>query len=217
MTRIFFILIVAVTLAAGCNKSASVNPESAPGTTAATGAQQQSAEQNNPPVKTKLSVPMDRAGERITKKSFGTYVEPGNSPVSPEKFTGYHTALDFEIFPGEEDAEVVVRTICAGKLLSKRTATGYGGVTVQSCTLNDQPVTIVYGHVRLSSVTAAVGDVLEKGQQLGVLGKGFSAETSGERKHLHMGVHKGTAIDIRGYVPSQAQLSAWLDPSPFIE
>jgi hypothetical protein len=161
--------------------------------------------------KTGFGDPIAQASARITKKHYGTYVTPQNSPVQPEKFTGYHTGTDFEILPGEEDADVEVKAICNGKLLQKRTATGYGGVAVQACTYQGQPITIVYGHLKFTSITPTVGQELAAGDHLGILGKGYSSETSGERKHLHLGIHKGTSINILGYVQSQGALSGWLD------
>lgn len=156
-------------------------------------------------------VPIDQARDRVTKKPFGLFVEPGNSPVDPEKFRGYHTAVDYEIFPGEESAAIVARAICDGKLLQKRTATGYGGVVVQECTINNQAVTVVYGHLQLSSIEKKIGESFVKGEDIGVLGKAFSAEAGGERKHLHLGIHKGTSVDIRGYVQNQSELGNWID------
>lgn len=32
------------------------------------------------------------------------------------------------------------------------------------------------------------------------LGNGYSSDTDGERKHLHLGIHLGEVVDIRGYV-----------------
>lgn len=164
-----------------------------------------------------LGLPLDRTLDRVTKKPFGIYVSPMSSPVSPEKFTGYHTGADFEIFPGEENINVSVSVVCAGKLLLKKYASGYGGVAVQSCKLESQDVTIIYGHLRLSSITLKVGDQLKVGDTLGVLGKGYSTETDGERKHLHFGIHKGTAINILGYVQNSADLSNWLDPLKYLK
>lgn len=161
--------------------------------------------------------PTSRAKERITKKPFGIYITPKTSPVQPEKFSGYHTGTDFEAFPEEANTDVPVMAICEGKLLQKRTATGYGGLVVQACDVDGESITVVYGHVRLSSVTAKVGDVLKRGGQIAMLGKGYSSETSGERKHLHLGIHKGTSVVILGYVKNQSALSSWLDIKPFLE
>ena len=155
--------------------------------------------------------PISRPQERVTKKPFGIYITPKTSPVQPEKFQGYHTGTDFETFPEEADTDVPILAICTGKLLQKRTATGYGGLLVQACNLDGQAVTVVYGHIKLSSVSAKVGDELKRAEQIAVLGKGYSSETSGERKHLHLGIHNGTSIVILGYVQSQSALSAWKD------
>jgi len=156
-----------------------------------------------------LLTPLDRAGERVTKKPFGIFITPESSPVTPERFRGYHTAADFETFPDEQNSEVRVRAICSGPLKVKERASGYGGVAVQACVINGSPVTVIYGHVKLSSVT---GTNFSAGEVIAVLGKGFSTETDGERKHLHLGIHKGDSVNIRGYVSSQSDLSAWLDP-----
>ncbi len=155
--------------------------------------------------------PMERALERITKKPFGLHVRPTDSPVSPERFSGYHTAVDFEVFSDEATAAVSVNAICSGPIRVKRTATGYGGVLVQECHIAAQAVTVIYGHLKLTSIQKQVGNELQRGETFAVLGAGESAETGGERKHLHLGIHKGTVIDIRGYVASAAQLNEWID------
>ncbi len=154
---------------------------------------------------------------RITKKTFGLYVTPSNSPVSPEKFTGYHTGVDFETTPDEANIDIPVPAICEGTLLLKKYATGYGGVAVQSCMLYGQPVTIIYGHLELASIMPGIGQQLKKGETIGILGKGYSTETDGERKHLHLGIHKGLVINILGYVQKQPELSGWLDPMQFLK
>lgn len=158
-----------------------------------------------------MMAPLSHAAERITKKMFGTKVSPGHSPVSPERFTGYHTGTDFEIFDDEKDTDVQVNVICTGKLLRAGTASGYGGYAVQACILDGHDVTVIYGHLRASSIKAPIGSKLMIGQPLGVLGKGFSTETDGERKHLHLGIHRGTAVNIRGYVSTQSALKDWID------
>ncbi len=163
------------------------------------------------------SAPIDQWQLRVTKKPFGIYVSPTNSPVTPERFIGYHTGVDFETFPDEQNTDVNVMAICDGKLLVKEYASGYGGVAVQQCRIDNQDVTVIYGHLKISSITAAKGQALATGEKLGILGKGYSAETDGERKHLHLGIHKGTAVDILGYVQTQAELSGWLDVIKYLQ
>lgn len=159
-----------------------------------------------------LSAPMDRVDERITKKPFGKYVHPQDSPVNPERFTGYHTAIDLEAFPEEAEKDVPVKAICSGPLLQKHQASGYGGVAVQACRIQNEPITVIYGHLALSSIKTKKGEELKKGEEIGLLGAGFSPDTDNERKHLHLGIHKGEEINILGYVQSQQNLSDWIDP-----
>ncbi len=158
-----------------------------------------------------FSLPLTDALSRITKKAFGLYVTPKNSPVQPERFSGYHCGTDFETTPEEKDADVPVRAACDGTLARKKTASGYGGVAVQRCKLGTQDITVIYGHLRLASITANVGDMLTHGQRIGLLGTGYSEETDGERKHLHLGVHKGRDISIKGYVQTKSELDGWID------
>ena len=159
-----------------------------------------------------FSLPIFPATERITKKPFGIYINPENSPVNPEKFQGYHTGVDFETLASEQDSEVPVFTICTGKLLYKKQVSGYGGVAVQSCNLQDQAVTVLYGHLKFNSITANIGEELKAEHPLGILGQGYGSETDGERKHLHLSVHLGPAVELKGYVQNKAALESWLDP-----
>lgn len=162
-----------------------------------------------------VAKPIGRPAERITKKPFGILVDPKTSPVQPENFSGYHTGTDFEIFPEETDRNVPVFAVCAGRILAKKVAMGYGGVLVLSCSLDDQPATIIYGHLDLKSVEKEVGDEIKTGEQLGLLGAGYSRETYGERKHLHLGVHKGSEVNLTGYVKTEKSLENWLNPCDY--
>ena len=164
-----------------------------------------------------FSSPISNALSRITKKLFGIYVSPNNSPVSPEKFTGYHTGVDFETTPEEVNIDVPIYAICSGKLLVSKFGRGYGGMVVQSCILNNQPITVVYGHVRLTSVKAKIGDNIQTGNFLANLGTGYSSETDGERKHLHLGIHKGSAPNTSGYVSNKNLLSNWIDFEQYLK
>jgi hypothetical protein len=156
--------------------------------------------------------PLEKWAERVTKKTFWLRVSPKNSPVSPEKFSGYHTGVDFEIIEWEKDAEIAIKTICSGPLLMKKWATGYGGVVAQKCEFNKEPVIVVYGHLKLASVQTAINTELKAGDQLGVLGKWYSVETGNERKHLHLSIHKWSEVNIRGYVSTEWELGQWLNP-----
>lgn len=150
---------------------------------------------------------------RITKKPFGKYVTPENSPVSPERFTGYHTGADFEVEEGEDPHNLEVRAICDGIMYHANRVNGYGGVIVQTCEHNGEPVTVVYGHIWLKSVTKQNGEKIQKGDVLAVLGKGYSEETDGERPHLHLGVSRGEELNLRGYTEDADEAyEKWIDP-----
>lgn len=207
MRKIFLILIIAF-VAAGCQASQS---------TQKTGQKQETASstQNIVPVKD-FAMPISNALARTTKKLFGSYITRQNSPVQPEKFKGYHTGTDFETFAEEQNADVPIYALCSGKLALKKYASGYGGVAVESCTINGAEATIIYGHLRLSSIGTEVGQTTKTGEQIGVLGTGFGQETDGERKHLHLGIHKGNTINILGYVQNESDLENWIDPLSII-
>jgi len=159
----------------------------------------------------KLVPPIDNWSERTTKKPFGIYITPKNSPISPERFIGYHIGVDFEVFSNEQNTDVQIFAVCKGPLVVKKYASGYGGVAVQQCKLDNQDITVVYGHLKLSSVDASLGQQLSTGEKIGILGKGFSVETDNERKHLHLSIHKGKLVDILGYVQTSEELNDWID------
>lgn len=161
--------------------------------------------------------PLNQAAERVTKKIFWLKVSPKNSPISPEKFTGYHTWTDFETFPTEKNTEVSVRAICDGPILLKKWATGYGGVVAQRCQLDKKTVTVVYGHLKLASISASINAELQTGDIIGILGKWYSSETDGERKHLHLSIHEWSTINIRGYVTTSEGLKEWKDPMKYLK
>jgi murein DD-endopeptidase MepM/ murein hydrolase activator NlpD len=160
--------------------------------------------------------PLAKALMRVTKKPFGIYITKKTSPVQPEKFSGFHTGVDFETTDEEQKIDVAIYVVCDGPLKTKKSATGYGGIAVQGCKIENKDVTVIYGHLRLSSVTTKLGAELKAGDKLGVLGTGFSSETSGERKHLHLGIHLGPGISILGYVQDKTALSQWLDATTYL-
>lgn len=157
-----------------------------------------------------VSIPLPDAKERITKKPFGIYITPQNSPVQPEKFQGYHTGTDFETFPEEQDKEVPIYAICDGGAISSGHVSGYGGLLIRNCSIDGQKVTVLYGHLVLASLPKTNTDI-KKGQRIGILAPADSSESGFERKHLHLGIHKGDTIDYRGYVNAKNQLESWVD------
>lgn len=156
-----------------------------------------------------LKEPVSDFEARITKKQFGTYITPATSPVQPEKFTGYHTGVDVEFTDVAADVPVVA--MAAGKVIESRTASGYGGVMAIQHTINGSSYIGVYGHLDPATMLPK-GREVAAGAQIALLGDHNSAETDGERKHLHLSVVRGTTLIIAGYVSTQSELSKWIDP-----
>ncbi len=133
------------------------------------------------------------------------------------KFYGYHAAVDVEYSsPADANKPVPVRAVADGTVVYKGSVAGYGGLMIIR---HERPesVTSLYGHVRLSDAPVKVGDAVTAGQTIAYLGQGFSADTSGERKHLHFGIHKGPSIDLQGYEQSMATLNTgWYDPDSWL-
>lgn len=156
-----------------------------------------------------LANPIAEFKTRITKKTFGLYVTPQNSPVHPEKFTGYHTGVDVEYTNVTTD--VLVYALADGTIIYSNWVSGYGGVLIIKVSINGAPHSVLYGHLR-PSILPAVGAKFKKGDQMAVLGTGYSTETDGERRHLHFAVLSDARIDLKGYVQNKSDLSGWLDP-----
>lgn len=156
-----------------------------------------------------LADPIADFKPRVTKKPFGLYITPQNSPISPEKFTGYHTGADVEY--QDVTSDVPVYSLADGKIVLSRNASGYGGVMIIEFTLGGIKHSALYGHIRPSSFVS-VGTGVSKGEQIGLLGTGYSAETDGERRHLHFAMLSDNRIDLLGYVQNKSELSGWLDP-----
>lgn len=165
----------------------------------------------------KLQMPIAGGLTRVTKKPFGLYVSPASSPVDHDIFEGFHTGIDFEVTVLEQNTDVVITAACDGPVIFKQWARGYGGVLVQACQLDGFDVTVIYGHMKLDSIPHAVGQILTAGDEIGMLGQGFTRETDGRRKHLHFDIHQGSELNILGYVPTEEDLKNWLDPRPLLE
>lgn len=155
--------------------------------------------------------PLENFKERITKKPFGIYITPTDSPIQPERFQGYHTGTDFEIFLSEENEDIEIKSICSGNIIFKDRVKGYGGAIVQSCYIDSQPVTVIYGHLDSDKSTINTDDHIEKGTHISSLADNNSYYSGYERKHLHLGIHKGENIELRGYVSNKDELADWID------
>lgn len=159
-----------------------------------------------------LSWPLQRATYRPTPLHFGLYVtpDPEKNPINPpERFEGFHVGTDFEILGGEKNADVHVYAICSGEVIYSEFAEGYGGLVIQKCTI-DEPVIVLYGHLQLDSLPR-VASVLTAGEKIAVLAPAKSHDSDDNRKHLHLGIHKGTTPVFLGYVQTEAELTNFID------
>jgi len=69
--------------------------------------------------------------------------------------------------------------------------------------------------LKLASIQKNAGNNLAAGETIGILGADKSVETDGERKNLHLGFHKGTSVNILGYVQNKNELLDWLNPCDY--
>ncbi len=163
--------------------------------------------------KASLVEPTQEFKSRITKKTFGQYITPQDSPIQPERFTGYHTGVDVEFT--DTSSEVPVRAIASGKVELAQSVSGYGGVVVIHHTLEAKPILVLYGHLAPSALPK-VGKEVVAGEIIGRLGAGGTSETDGERKHLHFAMLKKSTLDLAGYVSIKSALDAgWYNPLDF--
>jgi len=173
--------------------------------------------QQTPAQEKAIHEPIENAKAHITKKPFGIYITPQNSPVQPERFSGYHTGTDFEVTSDELNKEVPVFAISDGVILEIRKVSGYGGVIIQSAKINGENTTVLYGHILINeSFTPTKGDNISKDTKIATVAPNKSEYSDGERKHLHAGIHKGTDISYAGYVNTKTELSAWLNIENFL-
>lgn len=157
-----------------------------------------------------FSLPVANFKERITKKTFGLYVTPQNSLVQPERFTGYHAAVDVEY--QDITPDVPVFALADSNVVYSEIVSGYGGVFVLNLQLDGVGHSALYGHIRPTSLPS-IGETFKKGEEIALLGTGYTFETDGERRHLHFAVLSDDRIDLKGYVQLEAELSGWIDPS----
>ena len=153
--------------------------------------------------------PVEGYTERKTEKWFGKYVQ--------DRFTGYHAGDDIEFTSaGDQAREVPVVAIADGEVVRVGRVSGYGGLLVVRFVINGRIITALYGHIDLGSTTLRPGDLVTRGQFLANLGDHASAETDGERKHLHFGLYEGSDGRVNGYESTEAGLTHWYDPSVFL-
>lgn len=146
----------------------------------------------------------------ITKKPFGIFVTPEDSPVSPERFRGFHTAADAEL-----PADTPVFAVADGVVVRSGRVSGYGGFVAIEHQRGSERFVSIYGHLDPARLPAR-GVRVRAGEEIGVLGVAFSDETDGERAHLHFGIYTGSGVNVAGYVSSRDDLTPWRDPVAFL-
>lgn len=161
----------------------------------------------------KIHPPIDGWEERITVKPFGIFVTPDNSPVELERYNGFHTGVDFEAHKEEKDKDVAIKAICKGEIIQLNEVSGYGGLIVQSCKIDGEKVTVLYGHVDIESDKTVVkrGDAVKAEEEITILASENSRLNGLERKHLHLGIHRGEGIEYLGYVTDKDRLDEWIN------
>ncbi|OGJ61901.1 hypothetical protein A3C37_03725 [Candidatus Peribacteria bacterium RIFCSPHIGHO2_02_FULL_53_20] len=158
--------------------------------------------------------PIPSARNRPVALTFGMHVttDAKENPIDPpERFDGYHAGLDYEVSASELDEEIPISAICSGSVLYSGFAEGYGGVLTQRCNISDASVTVIYGHLDGDGL-ASEGTILAAGDRLGKLAPARSFWSDLNRKHLHLGIHKGEVPDMRGYVQEPMELEEFIDP-----
>ncbi len=168
--------------------------------------------------------PMKRYYERQSLKGFGDFIDDnfykGKEKLFPyNRFYGYHSAIDLEVFPDEIDKKVPVYAVTSGTIVYIGMLPGYGGVILLRP--DNEKCTVLYGHVKIKGLSFKVGDHIgtEAGPVvLTYLGEQFSSETSKERKHLHFGIHKGMDLYFRGHESSLRRVNQkWYNPNYFLK
>ena len=166
-----------------------------------------------------LVYPISSFATRATTNLFGTFYLAGGS-ANPDRlvcpnatyYSGYHTAVDLETTSAEASQNMPVLAIAAGTVRQVSAVSGYGGLIVIQYNLGGSNYTAYYGHINLSTAKVKAGQNVTVGETLANLGPSCSLTNGDVRKHLHFGLHKGTAIDVRGYAPDKTALASWVDP-----
>ena len=152
-------------------------------------------------------LPIDDYELRRSYKGFGEYIE--------DRFTGYHIGDDIEYVDVTDD--VPVYAMADGTISYLDSVWGYGGLLMIEHVIDDVTYQALYGHIDLRSVPYGVGDAVVAGEKVAILGEPHEGETSGERKHLHFGLYKGTDIRFQGYASTTSEVEDWVNPSDFFD
>lgn len=152
------------------------------------------------------------------RKSFGLFVEPGDSPFANSHHVGDDVAFGAQQRTIVSIGDGLVRLAHPGR-------PSWGGlVVIEHCLPDGSPFCALYGHLGpLIAVTP--GDRVTKGQKLGTLGRDHVFATGGYRTHLHFGIHESSFKNegrpwVGGYLSpdhyEDATKHRWVDPQAFL-
>lgn len=182
---------------------------------------------NNEVTKTESVVPpMDNFLGRITLNKFGNEPSKTDLPSGQysdlscsggKNYAGFHTANDLEVTVAERRKPVPVYSIADGTVRQASAVNGYGGLVVIEYKINGATYTAYYGHIDLKTVSVKTGSKVAVGEKIAELAPGCSSANGNTRKHLHFGLHKGSAVVVSGYVTDKKSLSNWVDARNIIK
>ena len=132
--------------------------------------------------------------------SSGTFTRPSAGYISSrmgQRWNKQHAGIDIAA-----GGTVPIVAAADGVVSRAYTSSSYGNVVFVTHSINGQTWTTVYAHMR--SLQASTGQVVAKGQQIGIMGN--TGHSTGQ--HLHFELHKGAwnygktnAVNPLSYVP----------------
>lgn len=184
------------------------------------------AQNTKPIISSQIVSPLDNSANRVWLNTFGNVPSKMTLPKDTDYsdlvckqgkgYAGYHTGADFEVIKDEQDKAVSMKAIADGVIRSVGRVNGYGGLIVEEIQYKGATYTVYYGHVDLDTAKVKTGDKVKTGQKIVDLGPACSAKNGDTRKHLHLGIHKGSSIVVTGYITDKKQLANWINPMELI-
>lgn len=105
---------------------------------------------------------------------------------------GYHWGIDIMSPEGTPvfaaDDGIVLETVVISDISDDYSGTTYGNCIVLQNQYNENIVYTLYGHLANLEDRFCNGQAIKKGEQLGIMGKGFTVENGGWPPHLHFQV-----------------------------
>lgn len=149
------------------------------------------------------------------RKSYGRYMDLTNPLFADSVHIGDDCGWQRELRTVVSIAPGVVRMVDY--------IPSWGHIVIVEHTMDGRPLCSLYGHLS-PMIHVRAGDVVEAGQKIGAIGRGFTVDNGGYFAHLHFGIHRGPySSEIRwicGYISPQAFSSgahSWVDPQEFLK